>query len=125
MKNLFLKLFLRPKITSQIASAISGLIAGYVVSVLPNAPEIVTNILGVLMDLPEGSTITQAGVVATVTPLVMILVNAIVQKILTGDNDKALAELQKLGVYNGTLDGWVGPEATRAIQKLEQPTYES
>lgn len=119
MKALVLKLFLRPKLIGQAASALAGVIASFLISLLPNWPEFFSTIVGGLIGLEPGDVITQGGIVAWLTPIIAWLINAVVQEFLVEDNNAALDELSRQGVYRGPRDGWVGPEAKKAIRMLD------
>lgn len=115
MKSILIKLFFREKFVGQIAALVASAIASYLISILPNAPEFVTSIIGVVMNLPEGSVITQGGITAFLVPLFMWAINAVVQQLIAKDNNILLQTLKSQGVYNGPMDSWVGPIATKGV----------
>jgi hypothetical protein len=115
MKNFLIKLFFREKFLGQAAAAVAALAASALISVLPKAPEIVTTLLGMVMNLPEGGDITQSGIVAFLTPAIMWAINAVVQQFVAKDNNIALQTLKADGRYDGPLDSWVGPKALEGI----------
>jgi len=129
MKRLLIKLFFRAKFVGQIASAIASLVASGVVAFLftylLNAPEWVSSaifmIVGLILEVPEGTVLTPAGVaaglVAILTPFFITLINGVVQNYVTKDNVTALKTLTAAGVYSADLD-WVGPVANEGIERL-------
>ncbi len=115
MKNFLIKTFFTEKFVGQAAAAVAAIIASAVISVLPKAPEFVSTILGLVMDLPQGGVISQGGLIVFVTPFIIWAINAVVQQFVAKDNNLALKMLKTDGRYDGPLDSWVGPKALEGI----------
>jgi hypothetical protein len=121
MKNLksrFVSLFFGDKFIKKISTSIAAVLFSVVASYIPGAPDVVKLILSTLFDLPQGAALTEAGFVAAVAPIIAVLLDFIVKGVIAKDNNTALAILKDQGVYNGSLDAWVGPKAQEAIGKL-------
>jgi len=118
MKKLLMRLILREKFIGQIAAASASAAAAYLVSLIPGAPELVVTILGSVLGIPEGSEITTGSVTIVLTPVILAILNAVVQEMVAKDNNKMLTTLTHKGSYTGPLDGWVGPEANAAAKQL-------
>lgn len=117
MKKLLLSFLLKDKFLGQLAAWIASALAAALISFIPGAPEIVQTIVVSLLQLPEGVELTQPGIAAALTPFLLWVINALVQRVLVKDNNAVLSELQPVG-YEGKLDGWVGPVAKRVIDGL-------
>jgi hypothetical protein len=122
MKQLFLRLFLRDRLIGQIASAAAAAAAAYLMTLIPGLPAIAQAALAAALSLPEGATLTQGGLTAALTPVILAVINGVVQELVARDNNKVLAELKLSGVYDGKLDGWVGPIAKKGIKILADRT---
>ena len=120
MKNLLFRLFLKDKFLGQIAAAVASVAAAYALTYLPGAPEIVKLLVVSLLQLPEGTQLTQTGLAAALTPIVLALFNAVVQEIVVRGNNAVLTDLKDAGVYEGKVDGWLGKVAKGAIDTLIQ-----
>jgi hypothetical protein len=118
MKKFLLRLFLRDKFLGQIAQAVAAAAASYAMTYIPGAPEIIEVIVRALLQMPDGTELTHAGLAAALAPIVLALINAVVQEIVTRDNNTVLKELKTFGPYDGKIDGWVGPDAKAAVEKL-------
>lgn len=119
MKRLFLRLFLRDKLIGQIAAAAASALAAYLMTLIPGLPGLVQITLSAALQLPEGTQITQSGLTATLTPIFLAILNALIQELVIRDNNKLLAELKADGVYEGPLDGWVGEIARDSVKALK------
>lgn len=118
MKRLLLRLFLRDKLIGQIAAAVASAAAAYGMTYIPGAPDLIKVVLVALLQLPEGTDLTQAGLTAGLTPIILALLNSLVQEFVVRDNNKVLADLKEAGTYEGKIDGWVGPQAKKALDDL-------
>jgi hypothetical protein len=115
MKNFLIKTFFKEKFMGQAAAALAALAASWLISLLPNAPEFVTTVVGLVMDLPTGDVITQENLMAFLTVSFMWGINAVVQQFVAKDNNLALQALKADGRYSGPLDSWIGPKALEGI----------
>lgn len=118
MKRLLLRLFLRDKLIGQIAAAVASAAAAYGMTYVPGAPDLIKIVLVALLQLPEGTDLTQAGLTAALTPVILAVLNTLVQEFVIRDNNKILADLKDAGTYEGKLDGWVGPDAKKALDNI-------
>ncbi len=118
MKRLFLRLFLHERFLGQLAAAAAAALAAYLLTLIPGAPALVETLIATLLQLPEGTELTQTSLTAALTPLFLALINAIVQELVIRDNNRALDTLQDTGLYPGKKDGWIGPIAQGAIKVL-------
>ena len=118
MKRILLRLFLRRPVIAQIAAAAASAASAYGMTFIPGAPEIVRVILAGLLQLPEGTQLTQAGLAAAITPILLAAINAVVQEMAGRGNNAVLSDLQDAGVYNGSLDRVIGPVAKAAVDRL-------
>ncbi len=118
MKKLLLKFVLRDKFVGQIASAAASAAAAWLVSLIPGAPELVITILRSVLEVPQGTEITAAGVTVMLTPVIYSVLSAVVQEMVSKDANVVLNQLKDAGVYSGPIDGWVGPIASEGVEKL-------
>lgn len=118
MKRILLRLVLRDKFLGQLAAAAASAAAAYGMTLIPGAPGIVSLVVGALLQLPEGTELSQASLAAALTPILLAAINAVVQELVVRDNNSLLADLQDAGVYDGRIDGHVGPVAKAAVDRL-------
>jgi hypothetical protein len=118
MKNLLFRLFLKDKFLGQIAAAVASVAAAYAFTYLPGAPEIEQLLVVSLLQLPDGTELTQAGLTAALTPVILGVINAVVQEVVVRGNNAVLTDLKDAGVYDGKVDGWLGKVAKGAIDSL-------
>lgn len=118
MKNLLFRLLLKDKFLGQIAAAVAAVAASYALTYLPGAPEVVQILVVSLLQLPEGTELTQSGLTLALTPLILGLINAVVQEVVVRGNNAVLTDLKDAGVYEGKVDGWLGQIAKGAIDTL-------
>ena len=118
MKKLFLSLFLRDKLIGQLAAAAASAAAAYLVTLLSGLPDFAQPIVSAILNLPEGTAITPATLTVVLAPLFLAVINTVIQEFLIKDNNKVLVDLKATGLYEGKIDGWVGPNAKAAVEKL-------
>lgn len=117
MKQLLLSFLLKDKFIGQLVAWITSAIGALAISFIPGAPEWIQVVIVHLLQLPEGVEITQAGIATALTPFILWIINALVQRVLVRDNNAVLTELKPAG-YEGKIDGWVGPVAKSVIDGL-------
>lgn len=120
MKAILLNLFFSGRVKRRISAAIAAAVASYALQLLPGTPEIVSLVFAALLDLPEGTELSQRGLMLALTPTIYAMIEAVVLELRAKGNNKVLKQLQASGYYDGKLDGWVGPQASEAVEKLLQ-----
>lgn len=118
MKNFLLSFLLRERFLGQFIAALVSIFAAWLLAYLPGANQIVVIIVTALFNVPDVASLDHSTITAVLTPLILTFVNAIVQEFLVRGNNTVLAELQDVGVYEGKVDGWFGPNAKKAIDRL-------
>lgn len=117
MKAKFLRLFSGQNVISRLATIIAAALASLLLSLLPGLPEVVTTIVTFLFELPEGA-LTQQGLVAALTPIIMWCISELVKHFIGADNNVTLQILKDAGHYPGPIDTWVGPVAQAGLTEL-------
>jgi len=118
LKRILAALFLRDKFLGQLAATAAAALAAYLMTLIPGLPAIAQTVLAAALSLPEGTVLTQGGLTAAFTPIFLAVLNALIAEFVIKDNNRVLTNLADAGVYPGPKDGWVGPIAQGAIERL-------
>jgi hypothetical protein len=118
LKRLLAALFLRDKFVGQLAAAAAAALAAYLMTFVPGLPAIAQAVIGAALALPEGTVLTHGGLTAALTPIFLAAINAVLAEFVVRDNNRVLDNLADAGIYSGPRDGWVGPLAQDALERL-------
>lgn len=118
LKRLAIHLFLGDKFRGRLSTVVAGAAASYLMAYIPGSPAFVEFLVRLIMDLPDGVEFTHTAVAASLAVPVSYVIDAVIQEFLIRENNKALSALRP--VYEGEIDGFVGPVARHAIEKLLQ-----
>lgn len=122
MKSFLVEVLFRYKFAGLLLNALTSsavaFIAVTIISLLPHAPEFVTNVIRVAMNLQPGAALTEQALVVALTPLVMVAFDTILKAFIAKWNLRAQDAATEAGIYDSARDAWIGPKFIEGLNKL-------